>query len=127
MANRVYNCAVEATLDVIGGKWKPIILWWLLQGTCRFTELRRMISGISEKMLTQHLRELEEQGIVNRRVYSAVPPKVEYSLTTYGMTLKETLEALCDWGKIHMVKTGSEMHPEFSDASELVDESADND
>lgn len=113
MTNRVYNCAVEATLDAIGGKWKPMILWWLSQGTSRFAELRRMIPGITEKMLAQHLRELEEQGIVNRRIYSDGPPKVEYSLTAYGQTLKEVLKALCHWGELHIKKTGAEIHPDF--------------
>ena len=113
MVTRVYNCALEATIDVIGGKWKPMILLWLSQGACRFAELRRMIPGITDKMLIQHLRELEEQDIVNRRTYSDGPPKVEYSLTSYGQTLKKALEALCEWGELHIKKTGAEVHPHF--------------
>src|SRR5262245_1031119 len=94
MSAKNYNCPVEATLDVIGGKWKPLILWWLHQHTCRFAELRRLIPGISEKMLTQHLRELEADGILERRVYAVVPPKVEYSLTEYGRSLEQALQTI---------------------------------
>jgi DNA-binding HxlR family transcriptional regulator len=99
---KIYNCPVEATIDVIGGKWKPLILWWLHQRTHRFAELRRLMPGITEKMLTQQLRELEADGIVHRRVYPTVPPKVEYSLTEYGGSLKRALQAICDWGRTHM-------------------------
>ena len=102
MTRKAYNCPVEATLDVMGGKWKPLILWWLSRRTHRFGELRRLIPGITEKMLTQQLRELERDGIVARKVYAAVPPKVEYSLTEYGKSLKRALQAICDWGRVHM-------------------------
>jgi DNA-binding HxlR family transcriptional regulator len=107
MSAKIYNCPVEAAIDVIGGKWKPLILWWLHQDTHRFAELRRQIPGITEKMLTQHLRELEADGIVQRRVYPSVPPKVEYSLTDYGRSLKRPLEAICDWGRLHMQRIGA--------------------
>ena len=107
MATKVYNCPVEASIDVIGGKWKPLILWWLYQGTRRFAELRRLIPGITEKMLTQQLRELEADGIVHREVYATVPPKVEYSLTEYGCTLKQALQAICDWGQRHIERIGA--------------------
>jgi DNA-binding HxlR family transcriptional regulator len=103
-----YNCPVEAALDVIGGKWKPLILWWLQQRTHRFAELRRKMPGITEKMLTQHLRQLEADGIVRRQVYPTVPPKVEYSLTEYGLTLKRALRAICDWGRTHMERMDAE-------------------
>jgi DNA-binding HxlR family transcriptional regulator len=103
---KTYNCPVEAALDVIGGKWKALILWWLQERTWRFAELRRQIPGITEKMLTQQLRELEADGIVERRVYPTVPPKVEYSLTEYGWSLKRALRAICDWGKNHMERIG---------------------
>ena len=86
--SKTYNCPVEAAIDVFGGKWKPLILWWLHQRTWRFAELRRQIPGITEKMLTHQLRELEADGIVLREVYPTVPPKVEYSLTDYGRSLK---------------------------------------
>lgn len=104
---KVYHCPVEATLDVIGGKWKPLILWWLAQRTHRFAELRRAIPGITERMLTQQLRELEAAGILQRRVYATVPPKVEYSLSAYGRTLRPALAAICAWGAVHMKRTGA--------------------
>lgn len=107
MSAKVYNCPVEAAIDVIGGKWKPMILWWLHQQTYRFAELRRLIPGVTEKMLTQQLRELEADGIVERTVYPTVPPKVEYSLTEYGRSLKNALEAICEWGRIHMQRIGA--------------------
>jgi len=102
-----YNCPVEAAIDVIGGKWKPLILWWLHGRTYRFAELRRQIPNITEKMLTQQLRELESDGIVDRRVYPTVPPKVEYSLTEYGRSLKRALNAICDWGATHIKRIGA--------------------
>jgi DNA-binding HxlR family transcriptional regulator len=108
MPARVYNCPVEAAIDVIGGKWKAVILWWLHQRTWRFAELRRQIPGITEKMLTQQLRELEADGIVSRQVHATVPPRVEYSLTEYGESLKRALEAICEWGSIHMKRVGAE-------------------
>jgi DNA-binding HxlR family transcriptional regulator len=101
---KTYHCPVEAAVDVVGGKWKALILWWLQERTWRFAELRRQIPGITEKMLTQQLRELEADGIIERRVYATVPPKVEYSLTEYGRSLKRALRALCDWGANHMQK-----------------------
>lgn len=107
MSAKAYNCPVEAAIDVIGGKWKPLILWWLHQGTHRFAELRRLIPGVTERMLTKHLRELEADGIVDRTVYPTVPPKVEYSLTAYGRSLERALEAICDWGRIHMQRIGA--------------------
>ena len=107
MKPKTYNCPVEAAVDVFGGKWKALILWWLQQGTWRFAELRRQIPGITEKMLTQQLRELEADGIVDRRVYPTVPPKVEYSLTEYGRSLKRALRAICDWGRNHVERIGA--------------------
>jgi DNA-binding HxlR family transcriptional regulator len=98
----VSSCPVEATLDVIGGKWKALILFWLKDEVCRFGELRRRIPNVSERMLTQQLRELENHGIVHRQVYPVVPPKVEYSLTTYGQTLRPITELMCAWGKQHL-------------------------
>jgi DNA-binding HxlR family transcriptional regulator len=107
MRTKAYHCPVEATIDVIGGKWKALILWWLQQRTWRFAELRRQIPGITEKMLAQQLRELEADGIVNRRVHPTVPPKVEYSLTEYGRSLKRALREICDWGRNHMTRIGA--------------------
>jgi DNA-binding HxlR family transcriptional regulator len=101
-----YNCPVEATLDVIGGKWKALILFWLRDQVCRFGELRRKMPDISERMLTQQLRELEDHGIVHREVYPEVPPKVEYSLTAYGRTLRPITDLMCDWGVKHLRRLG---------------------
>jgi DNA-binding HxlR family transcriptional regulator len=104
-----YHCPVEATLDVIGGKWKAVILFWLKDGVRRFGELRRRIPGVSERMLTQQLRELEAHGIVRRQVYPVVPPKVEYSLTPYGRTLRPITELMCAWGKQHLKRLGEKL------------------
>jgi DNA-binding HxlR family transcriptional regulator len=97
-----YNCPVEATLDVIGGKWKALILFHLRDAVLRFGELRRKIPDVSERMLAQQLRELEEQGVVHREVYREVPPKVEYWLTDYGKTLRPITDLMCQWGKRHL-------------------------
>lgn len=93
------NCPLLATLNVIGGKWKPIILHMLSSGTMRFGMLKKNIPPVSQKMLTQQLRELEADGIISRRVYAEVPPKVEYSLTVKGATLIPILEKLYAWGQ----------------------------
>ncbi|MFI6092175.1 winged helix-turn-helix transcriptional regulator [Streptomyces sp. NPDC051218] len=99
----LYACGLDAAVDVVGGKWKPMILWALYSGTTmRFGELRRNITGISEKVLIQQLRELESDGIVHREVYREVPPKVEYSLTPLGLSLNEALIPLGVWGDEHM-------------------------
>ncbi|KAB1438961.1 winged helix-turn-helix transcriptional regulator [Pseudodesulfovibrio senegalensis] len=95
-----YRCEIELTLLVIGGKWKPIILFHLgSDGTMRFSELRRTMPNITQKMLTQQLRELEADGMVHREVYPQVPPKVEYSLTELGFSIMPILRQLCDWGR----------------------------
>jgi DNA-binding HxlR family transcriptional regulator len=100
--NRHYNCNIEVIVDVIGGKWKMLILWNLKDGLKRFNELRRLIPGSTQKMLTAQLRELERDGIVLRKVYPQVPPKVEYSLTKYGQTLKPFIELSCKLGNTHV-------------------------
>ena len=94
-----YNCPVEATMDVIGGKWKVIIIHHLLDGTKRFSELRRLIPQVTQRMLTSQLRELERGGVLHREVYPQVPPKVEYSLTELGKTLEPVLLVMHDWGE----------------------------
>lgn len=97
--NKKYYCSVELTLQVIGGKWKPIIIYRLgNKGTLRFSEIRRSIPNITQKMLTQQLRELEADGLVHREVYPQVPPKVEYSLTEFGQTAMPLISVLCQWG-----------------------------
>lgn len=99
-----YNCPLEATLDVIGGKWKLYLLWHLRQETKRYGELRRSTKGITEKMLIQQLRELESDRLVKRKVYPVIPPKVEYSLTPYGKTFVPILQLLNSWGLDHIKK-----------------------
>ncbi|NJR64557.1 MAG: helix-turn-helix transcriptional regulator [Leptolyngbyaceae cyanobacterium CRU_2_3] len=96
------SCPVETTLDAIGGRWKVLILRELMQGVRRFNELHRLLHGITQKMLTQQLREMEEDGLVYREVYLQVPPKVEYSLTDTGKTLQPVLEAMHEWGKQYL-------------------------
>jgi DNA-binding HxlR family transcriptional regulator len=100
------ECSVRAALSVIGGKWKPVITRYLMLGTKRFGELRKAMPDATQKMLTQQLRELERDGIVARKVYHQVPPKVEYSLTAYGDSLRPVLRELCKWGEAHMARSG---------------------
>ena len=95
------GCPVEATLEVIGGKWKGVILYHLLEKTYRFGELKRAMPGITQRMLTKQLRELETDGIVHRKVYAQVPPKVEYSLTDVGESLRSVMMMMRDWGRNH--------------------------
>lgn len=107
-----YNIGVEATIDVLGGKWKPVVLCHLKDnGTMRTSELKRAIPSITQKMLTQQLRELEEDSIIERIVYQQVPPKVEYKLSAYGQTLSEILSSLCQWGEFHIAKMHDEGRP----------------
>ena len=103
-ASEDYRCGVEVTLNLIGGKWKGLILWHLCQKTLRFSQLRRRIPGVTQKMLTQQLRELERDGLVHRKVYAEVPPRVEYSMTEKGKSLKPLLEEMCHWGQAYPVK-----------------------
>ncbi|MBC7805319.1 MAG: helix-turn-helix transcriptional regulator [Akkermansiaceae bacterium] len=105
---KVRLCSVEATISVIGGKWKPLILHQLLAATYRFGELHRAIPCATQQMLTQQLRELEADGIVHRKVYAEVPPKVEYSLTEYGRTLEPVLLAMHAWGQLFLRRGPSE-------------------
>jgi DNA-binding HxlR family transcriptional regulator len=95
---------VEITLDVIGGKWKPLIIYFLMQRTMRFNELRRAIPAVTQRMLTRHLRELEAYGIIHREVYPEVPPRVEYSLTEQGYSLKPVLDAMLEWGTHYLAQ-----------------------
>lgn len=98
-----YSWGIEATLDVIGGKWKPLVMYQLNEGTLRFSQvLARVQPRITQRMLTKELRELERDGLVNRKVYAEVPPKVEYSLTEKGLSVMPILDQLCLWGCEHM-------------------------
>lgn len=97
------NCPVEATLDIIGGKWKSIILFRVMEETRRFNELRRLLPNITQRTLTNQLRELEKDGLISRKVYAEVPPKVEYSITEFGSTLEPVLLALKQWAETNML------------------------
>ncbi|MFN8372362.1 MAG: helix-turn-helix domain-containing protein [Anaerolineae bacterium] len=99
-----FGCSVEVTLDVISGKWKGVILFHLLKGERRFNELRRLLPDVTQRMLTLQLRELEEDGIVQRKVFQEVPPHVEYSLTEFGRTLEPMLLLMRDWGDEYTAK-----------------------
>lgn len=95
---KIPDCPVEMTLQLIGDKWKVLILRDLLTGTKRFNELKRSVTGITQKVLTSHLRDMESDGLLTRKVYPEVPPKVEYTLTETGMSLKPILDTMFDWG-----------------------------
>ncbi|WP_199443762.1 winged helix-turn-helix transcriptional regulator [Umezawaea beigongshangensis] len=104
-----YVCGIDAAMDVISGKWKSLILWELNHhGTRRFGELRRGLPGVSEKMLTQHLREMEEDDLVHREVHPEVPPRVEYSLSEHGASLNSALASLGAWGSERARRVGAE-------------------
>lgn len=110
------NCPVETTLELIGGKYKALILWHLSEKTLRFSELRKLINRATPKMLTQQLRELETQALIHREVYPIIPPKVEYSLTELGRSLMPVLMSMRDWGADYMRTKNLEpscfmMHP----------------
>ena len=102
----VSACPVTTTLSVIGGKWKPIILFIILDEKKRFGEIKKLIPAITQKMLTQQLRELEQDGIIHRKVYPVVPPKVEYSMTEYGKSLAPILKTMAQWGRSHIQQSG---------------------
>jgi len=105
-----YLCTVTVTLEIIGGKWKAVILWHLTHKTLRFSQLQRRLPGITQKMLTQQLRELERDGMVHRQVYAEVPPRVEYSLTPEGRTLAPLLSLMCEWGRARVEKASLLQH-----------------
>ena len=118
--NNIQNCPVEATLELIGGKYKALILWHLAKEALRYSQLRDLIGAITPKMLTQQLRELEARQLVHREVYPIVPPKVEYSLTDLGKSLMPILVAMRDWGAGYLRRENVEpncmmMHEEFMD------------
>ena len=100
------HCPVEATINLIGGKYKTLILWKLMSGKMRFSALRREIPNATPKMLTQQLRELESDGLIERKVFPVVPPKVEYSLTSFGKSIKPVLESMYTWGDIYLLRHG---------------------
>lgn len=95
------ECPIETVINVLGGKWKPVIYWHLIESTKRFSDLEKLIPAVSQKMLTQHLRDLEREGVIERTIHPVVPPKVEYALSDYGKTLIPVLEVMCAWGENH--------------------------
>ena len=111
------HCPVEATLGMIGGKYKTLILWKLISGPMRFSELRRTVPGATPKMLTQQLRELERDGLIVRHVYPVVPPKVEYRLTERGQSLRPILQAIFTWGMRYLNDKGLKANCGMQDLS----------
>lgn len=99
--SKKFQCPVELTLNVLGGKWKILIIFRLLGGTMRYSEIKKCLGKVTHKMLSQQLRELEEDGVIERRVYPVVPPKVEYSLTANGKQLQTVIEAMQGWGLMY--------------------------
>lgn len=102
------TCPVDATINLIGGKYKSLILWHLLDGTLRFGELKKLIPNATAKMLTQQLRELEESNLITRTVYPVVPPKVEYNLSDFGKSIKPILITMYEWGENYLKNNGIE-------------------
>jgi DNA-binding HxlR family transcriptional regulator len=104
MKETAQQCPVECTLHIVGGKWKCVILWHLRNRVRRFGELHKLIPGATQKVLTAQLRQLERDGLVARKVFAEIPPKVEYSITAYGLTLSPMLEIMCKWGLAHRTR-----------------------
>ena len=102
---KIFSCPVEAAIDMVGGKYKVLILYHLLSGTLRFNELQKLVPTATPKMLTQQLRELEQDGLITRTVYPVVPPKTEYALTEFGSSLIPVLDALSAWGRNYLEQT----------------------
>lgn len=121
-ADRRYDCApgcpVEATLDLIDGKWKCVILYHLQDGALRFNVLRRRLNGITQRMLTKQLRELEQGGLVTRRVYAEVPPRVEYRLSPLGETMRPVIATLKSWGETYLAGRGQDAAAPLSGPAE---------
>jgi DNA-binding HxlR family transcriptional regulator len=109
-----YNCPVDATIDMIGGKYKSLILWHLIDATLRFGELHKLIPQATPKMLTQQLRELEADNLIARTVYPVVPPKVEYALTDLGRSIHPILSAMYEWGADYLTQNGLQVNCSMS-------------
>ncbi len=107
-----FHCPVEATLQLIGGKYKTLILWHLIDQTLRFNQLQKLLPQATPKMLTQQLRELETDGLIIRTVYPVVPPKVEYRLSDFGTTIIPVLQAMCDWGNTYLMQQQGAVCPQ---------------
>lgn len=116
------GCDVEATLSVIGGRWKPVLMCHLLGGRKRFGELRRLTPNATERMITLQLRELEADGVLSRHVYAEVPPRVEYELTDFGRSLEEILTLMQDWGSTFKARRTAELAiTDFADEAAVVE------
>jgi len=115
------RCPVEACLEVIGGKWKAVILFHLLSGTKRFNELRRLLPKVTQRMLTRQLRELEQDGLVEREIYPQVPPKVEYSLSEFGETVEPILRILQQWGVEYLDRINATRPVRLQEPMEVAD------
>jgi DNA-binding HxlR family transcriptional regulator len=100
----VCDCPITAAIGIVGGKWKPIIIWILIPGAKRFGELHKTIPGIALKVLSRHLKELEADGIITRKVFAEVPPRVEYALTERGRSLNDVMQLLADWGRANITE-----------------------
>ena len=109
MRAKTFNCGLAASLSIVGGKWKFLILFHLAKGTTRFGELRRKVGGISEKMLIQELKEMIEDQLVTRRDFKEVPPRVEYEITKFGLSLALAIKPLCEWGSERVKKLGGKI------------------
>ncbi len=118
-------CGLDAALAVMGGKWKPLILYHLAPGPKRFGDLKRLVAGVSEKVLIQHLRELAAAGVLSRHDYQRVPPMVDYTITAFGSTLARALMPLCEWGTLHRAQIAEIMHPRSPEGVEASPDLAD--
>ena len=107
MTETKFQCGLEAVLEILGGKWKPLILYHLAGGAKRTGQLRRLVTNVSEKMLIQHLKEMVDDGIIRRIDFQTVPPHVEYELTDFGQSLSEVLAPLCEWGNTHTAEVAT--------------------
>ena len=102
--DRICDCPITAAIDIVGGKWKPVIIWLLIPGPMRFGELHKTIPGIALKVLSRHLKELEADGIITRKAYAEVPPRVEYTLTSKGQSLHDIMDLLATWGRENILE-----------------------
>lgn len=119
MAKKNYDCGIGPAFAVVGGKWKAAVLWELADGPVRFGELRRRVSGVTEKMLIQQLRELERDLLITRTIFQEVPPRVEYALTTWGTSLNNALGPIADWGDAYAEATGRAVDGGAGDTSSM--------
>ncbi len=104
-----YKCPIEVTIDILGGKWRSLILWHIGEKTCRFGELQRIVPGISKKVLAEHLKFLEKMGFIERRLFAEVPPKVEYSISKKGEELIKILKVMESWGVLFLEGEGEKI------------------